>query len=201
MGFIEKITAVMNGTTTEQTDPATTAAEPDQRGDHPTELDKPAAEGTNPQPEQTALPTTPEEMEQFLTAKRKEWTEEQEAKEQERLRYLPERERQRQEQLAKEKELADLKAELARRDMQAAVIAKLEEKRLPASVAELVQYGDEQATMESLDKVCGIIETMVLEGINLRLRGKTPEGLGMAAHRENVITDAFARAFMDTSKK
>lgn len=146
---------------------------------------------------QAAQPTTytPDELEQLLTDKKAEWLAEQEAAEQERLRDLPEKERLKREQIQKEDRIAQLEAELAKRDMQAAVIAKLEEQRLPASLSELVKYGDEKTTMESLDRVAGIVKMAVDEGVMLRLRGKTPSGLGMAATRENATTDPFAMAF------
>lgn len=61
---------------------------------------------------------------------------------------MPEAERLKQEQLSKDAKIASLEAELSRRDLQAEVIAKLDERRLPVSIADLVQYGDRDSTME-----------------------------------------------------
>lgn len=93
-----------------------------------------------------------------------------------------------------------MEAELTRRDLQAEVIAKLDERRLPASIAELVQYRDRESTMQSLDKLMGVFENAVQEGVMLRLRGKTPEGSYRVAGYETG-SDIFARTFADAFKK
>lgn len=196
MEFIEKMMAAMRGTATEETATQDTTMA--------NQCDGQLQEGAVPvadEGEVSTLPATQEALEQLLEAKKQEWQEEQAAQEQERLRLLPEEERQRQERLSKDKELADLKAELARRDMQAMVVAELEKQKLPASIAELVRYSDKESTMKSLDKLTGVIQELVLEEVNLRLRGKTPEGLGKAANCENAVQDAFSKAFTQAFQK
>ncbi len=199
MDFIEKIVGLMGGKATRTDTNATDAPEPESvTPPQDTTADEGSGEAEQAQESKTY---TPEELESILADKKKEWQEEQEAWEQERLSKLSESERLKLEQIAKNDEIASLKAELARRDLQAEVIAKLDERRLPVSIADLVQYGDRDSTMESLDKLMGVFETAVQEGIMLRLRGKTPEGLGRAANHENRLTDSFAKAFSDALKK
>ena len=154
----------------------------------------PAADEDAQEAEQGSKTYTPEELESLLAEKKKEWQAEQEAQEQERLRSL-------QEQLSKDAKIASLEAELSRRDLQTEVIAKLDERRLPVSIADLVQYGDRDSTMESLDKLMDVFEAAVQDGVMLRLRGKTPEGLGLAATSLNMLSDPFAKAFSDAFKK
>lgn len=200
MDFIEKIVGLMGGKTAQTDTSATDAPEPESVT--PSQ-DAPAASEGARETEQAQEPKiyTPEELESILADKKKEWQEEQEAREQERLSKLSESERLKLEQISKDDEIASLKAELARRDLQAEVVAKLDERRLPVSIAELVQYGNRDSTMESLDKLMGVFETAVQEGVRLRLRGKTPEGLGIAWRDENSLTDPFVKAFSDALNK
>ena len=55
--------------------------------------------------------------------------------------------------------------------------------------------------MASLEKVITTVNQLVQEGVMMRLRGKTPEGLGKAAINENQLSDPFAKAFIDAMKK
>lgn len=192
MDFIEKVVGLMSGKAA-QAD-ASAAAAPELAAQP---QDAPAADEAAQEPKTY----TPEELESLLAEKKKEWQAEQEAQEQERLRSLPEAERLKQEQLSKDAKIASLEAELSRRDLQAEVIAKLDERRLPVSIADLVQYGDRDSTMESLDKLMDVFEAAVQAGVMLRLRGKTPEGLGRAATSLNMMSDPFAKAFSDALRK
>lgn len=196
MNFVEKMVGLMGGKAaqvdTSAADAPAPAAQPQ---------DSPAADEAAPEAAQEPKAYTPEELETLLAEKKKEWEAEREAQEQERLRSLPEAERLKREQLSKDAKIASLEAELSRRDLQAEVIAKLDERRLPVSIAELVQYGDRDSTMESLDKLMSVFEAAVQDGVMLRLRGKTPEGLGRAAIQTGLLADPFARAFSDAFKK
>ena len=196
MDFIEKVVGLMSGKAA-QAD-ASAAAAPELAAQP---QDAPAADEAAQEAAQEPKTYTPEELESLLAEKKKEWQAEQEAQEQERLRSLPEAERLKQEQLSKDAKIASLEAELSRRDLQAEVIAKLDERRLPVSIADLVQYGDRDSTMESLDKLMDVFEAAVQAGVMLRLRGKTPEGLGRAATSLNMMSDQFAKAFSDALRK
>lgn len=196
MDFIEKVVGLMNGKTAQGDAGAAAAPEPAAQPQ-----DAPAADEAAQEAAQGPKTYTPEELDSLLAEKKKEWQAEQEAQEQERLRSLPEAERLKQEQLSKDAKIASLEAELSRRDLQAEVIAKLDERRLPVSIADLVQYGDRDSTMESLDKLMDVFEAAVQDGVMLRLRGRTPEGLGRAATGLNMLSDPFAKAFSDAFKK
>ena len=176
MDFIEKVVGLMGGKAAQGDTSAAAAPEP-----AAPPQGAPAADEAAQETEQGPKTYTPEELKSLLAEKKKEWQAEQEAQEQERLRSLPETERLKQEQLSKDAKIASLEAELSRRDLQAEVIAKLDERRLPVSIADLVQYGDRDSTMESLDKLMEVFEAAVQDGVMLRLRGKTPEGLGRSA--------------------
>lgn len=196
MDFIEKVVGLMSGKAAQADTSAADAQEP---AAQPQDL--PAADEAAQEAAQEPKTYTQEELDTLLAEKKKEWQAEQEAQEQERLRNLPEAERLKQEQLSKDAKIASLEAELSRRDLQAEVIAKLDERRLPVSIANLVQYGDRDSTMESLDKLMGVFETAVQEGVMLRLRGKTPEGLGYASTHTGQLSDPFAKAFSDAFRK
>lgn len=103
--------------------------------------------------------------------------------------------------LSKDSQIEELRAELLRRDLKEKVTARLEEARLPLSVAEFVQYTDEAGTMANLEKVITTVNQLVQDGVMMRLRGKTPEGLGRASHGGKETTDPFAKAFLDAMKK
>lgn len=197
MGFIEKVVSLMNGSPEQET--GSGPATPEEAAQvQPPAQDTPAdaAQEAVQQPKTY----TQEELETLLADKKKEWQEEREAEEQERIRNLPEAERLKREQISKDDKIAQLEAELTRRDLQAEVIAKLDERRLPASIAELVQYRDRESTMQSLDKLMGVFENAVQEGVMLRLRGKTPEGSYRVVGYETG-SDIFARTFADAFKK
>lgn len=204
MDFIEKVVGLMSGKAA-QTD--ISAADTQEPAAQP--QDAPAVDEAAQEAVQGPKTYTQEELDTLLAEKKKEWQAEQEAQEQERLRNLPEAERLKQEQLSKDAKIASLEAELSRRDLQAEVIAKLGERRLPVSIADLVQYGDRESTMESLDKLMGVFETAVQEGVMLRLRGKKPEGIGfprgavLNSFTDHSIStsDPFAQAFSDAFKK
>lgn len=143
---------------------------------------------------------TDDEITQLWENKKLEWQEEMKAKNEAYINSLPEAERLKIQQLTKDEEIANLKGELAKRDLEKVVISSLEEKNLPISIAELVQYSDEPQTMESLNKTVDIFSKALLDGINMRLRGKTPAGLGRAARSENSMTDQFAKSFSSSFK-
>lgn len=195
MSFFEKWMSMTDSNAAQTATSAADAQEPAAQSQG-----TPAADGAAQDAEQEPKTYTPEELESLLAEKKKEWQAEREAQEQERLRSLPEAERLKQEQLSKDAKIASLEAELLKRDLREEVIAKLDERRLPTSIAELVQYGDRDSTMESLEKIMGVFETAVQDGVMLRLRGKTPEGLGRAAVGTGMLSDPFAKAFSDAFK-
>lgn len=186
MGFIERMLGVRDEAPAE-TEPETAELQPDTQQD--------GTEGAEAQPQSY----TQDELDFLISEKKKEWLEEVRAEEQARINQLPEEERQKREEISKDDEISRLKAEIAKRDMQEKVLAALEEKQLPVGIAKLVQYGDEESTMKSLDAVIDVFSSAVQEGVRQRLRGRTPEGLG-AASVLNSTKDPFAQAFTKALK-
>lgn len=202
MGFIERITEIMKPTSAQE------QAEPDAIRTEQTGANASRTEqnGTNNQDnaiqtEQNAgLETkeadaaadeeaaseektySPDEIEAIIAERKKEW-------EADRLHSL-----------SKDSQIEELKAELLRRDLREKVNARLEEARLPLGVAEFVQYTDEAGTMEHLEKVITTVNQLVQDGVMMRLRGKTPGGLGRASENENQTSDPFAKAFLNAMK-
>lgn len=196
MDFIEKVVGLMNGKAAQGDASAAAAPEPAAQPQG-----APAADEAAQEAEQGPKTYTPEELESLLTEKKKEWQAEQEAQEQERLRTLPETERIKQEQLSKDAKIASLDAELSRRDLQAEAIAKLETSGFPVGLADLLIYTDQESMEKSLDRVQEVFKASLEAAVKDRLRGRTPEGLGGAATRLNMLSDPFAMAFSDAFKK
>lgn len=182
MGFIERIAEVMKPTpVSEQTEPETkkadaeiqtgqtTGTETEDRADAPDEA-APSEEKTYSQVE----------IEAIIEERKKEWETEQ------------------MNALSKDGQIEKLKAELLKRDLKEKVTARLEEAKLPLGVAEFVQYTDEAGTMASLEKVITTVNQLVQDGVMMRLRGKTPEGLGASA--DTTTTPEFVRSFIDAMK-
>ena len=102
--------------------------------------------------------------------------------------------------LSKDSQIEELKAELMRRDLKEKINLRLEEEKLPLAVGEFVQYTDEVGTMESLEKVVTLMKQLVQEGIQMRLRGKTPIGLGYAANVDEFGRSVFSNEFRKAMK-
>ena len=122
-----------------------------------------------------------EEMEAIIEERKKEWETEQ------------------MNALSKDGQIEKLKAELLKRDLREKVISKVEEAKLPLGVAEFVQYTDEAGTMASLEKVITTVNQLVQEGLMMRLKGKTPEGLGAAA-TDTYVAPEFVQSFLNAMK-
>lgn len=196
MDFIEKVVGLMSGKTAQADASAAAAPEPAEQPQ-----DAPAADAAEQDAVQEQKTYTQEEMESLFAERKKEWQAEQDAQEQERLRGLPETERLKQEQLSKDAKIASLEAELSRRDLQADAVAKLEKEGFPVGLANLLTYTDQESMEKSLECVQEIFKASLEAAVKERLRGRTPEGLGGAATRLNMISDPFARAFSEAFKK
>lgn len=186
MGFIEKITQIMQpgGQQPAATEPA---AEPD-KADSVIEESRAAATDENANGsvnniEEDDKQYSKEEVQRLLEEERKTL------------------EMKQFDNLSKETQIEQLKAELFKRDIKEKVFARIEEARLPLGVAEFVQYTDEAGTMASVESVVKTVGELVQAGIKERLRGKIPAGLGRASQNENSIADPFAKAFMDAMNK
>lgn len=186
MGFIERITEAMKPT------PVPEQAEPETKKED-TEIQAEQDTGTEDGAEADALDEaapsekktySQDEIEAIIEERKKEWENEQ------------------MNALSKDEQIQKLRAELLKRDLKEKVTIRLEEAKLPLGVSELVQYTDEAETMANLEKVINTVNQLVQDGIMLRLRGKTPEGLGAAAiNGRSELSDPFAKAFVDAMKK
>ncbi len=184
MGFIERIAEAMKPTPApEQTTPETKEADEELQTEQTTEPE--TGDGTEAPDEEAPSEEktySEEEMEELFKERKKEW-------ETERLNSL-----------SKESQIEELKAELLKRDLKDKVNARLDEAKLPLGVAEFVHYSDEAGTMASLESVIATVNQLVQDGVMMRLRGKTPEGLGRANNGTKETTDPFAKAFLDAMK-
>lgn len=182
MGFIERIAeAIKPASAPEQAEPETKEAAAGIQTDPTagTENGEGAPDEAAPAEEKTY---SQDEIESIIEERKKAW------------------EAERMNALSKDSQIEELKAELLRRDLKEKVTARLEEARLPLGVAEFVQYTDEAGTMANLEKVITTVSQLVQDGVMMRLKGKTPEGLGKATTTENQLSDPFAKAFLDAMK-
>lgn len=182
MGFIERIVEAMKPTPEPgQTEPETKKADAEIQPEKTTATETgdgaDAPDEATPSEEKTY---SQEEIEAIIEERKKEWETEQ------------------MNALSKDGQIEKLKAELLRRDLREKVVAKVEEAKLPLGVADFVQYTDEAGTMASLEKVITTVNQLVQEGVMIRLKGKTPEGLGASA--DTSTTPEFVRSFIDAMK-
>ena len=182
MGFIERIVEAMKPTPEPgQTEPETkktdSEIQPEQTTTTETGDGADAPDESAPTEEKTY---SQEEIEAIIEERKKEWETEQ------------------MNALSKDGQIEKLKAELLKRDLKEKVTARLEEAKLPLGVADFVQYTDEAGTMASLEKVITTVNQLVQDGVMMRLRGKTPEGLGASA--DTSVMPEFARTFIDAMK-
>lgn len=183
MGFIERMVEAMKPAAAQATQAQLQATDKETATQSSTE---PKQAGRTESPEETAADQdeAPEgksysegDIEAIIAERKKTW------------------EIERMSSLSKDSQIEELKAEIQKRDLKEKIVSKLEEAKLPLGVADLVQYSDEAGTMENLEKVITTINQLVQDGITMRLRGRTPEGLGNAANAS--MTDPFAKAFTD----
>lgn len=197
MGFIEKFVGLMNG----QQEQESAAQIPGAPTEQVSELGAPNANQEGAETEQQPKAYTPEELENLLTEKKQEWLAEQQTLERERLQRLPADAQQMQEQLSKEKEIADLKSQLLQRDLKQDAVNKLSAESLPINLADLLDYTSKESMEKSLDDVKETFKSCLATTVKERLRGKTPAGVGVAEGRDNFIQDPFAQAFSQALKK
>lgn len=184
MGFIERIAGAMKPTpaqeASETTDQENISQEPEQEPDMD-DIESEDASNDVADPEQKTY--SEKEIAEVIEQQKKIW------------------ETDRMNSLTKDGQIEALKAELLRKELQEKVNFRLDEVKLPLGISKLVQYTDEAGTMENLETVITTVNQLVADGIKLRLRGKTPEGLG-AANNRNILEDPFIKCFLkDMGKK
>lgn len=115
-------------------------------------------------------------------------------KEQERLSKLTPQQREAEEQEAMKKQNAELTEKLKRIELEQKAAAMLSEKKLPAGLADFLDYADEAKMSASLEKIGAMYQEQLENGIKERLKGATPKGLGSAANlTDGMISTEIAK--------
>ena len=110
-----------------------------------------------------------------------------------RLAKLPPEERAKAENEAKEKEVADLKAQLLQRDLKQTAVAALDQAGYPVALADMLDYTSKESMEKSLAAVQETFKSSLEAALKEKLRGKTPAGLGDAGGSEGAIRDQIAQ--------
>lgn len=89
--------------------------------------------------------------------------------------------------------VAGLEQKLLAFELKTAAVASLTKDGFPVGLADMLDYTDKAGMEKSLAALTKMYKDNLAEGIQQRLRGKTPEGLGGAAGTENMIKDQIAK--------
>lgn len=93
-------------------------------------------------------------------------------------------------QQKKEKELSDREAVITRKELMAETKNTLVEKKLPVSLAEVLNYADADTCNKSISAVEKAFQEAVEAAVNERLKGGTPP---KKAPQENVTKETYAK--------
>lgn len=104
-----------------------------------------------------------------------------EEKEAARLKGLSPEERAAEEQKKKDSEIADLRNQLLKKELQEAAAKTLEKDGFPTGLADILDYSSKERMEETLGNTTKVFKECLAAAITERLRGKTPEGLGSSA--------------------
>ena len=154
----------------------------------------PAAASAQENPEskkQEGRTYTEAELQEAVAKAQQEW--DAQKKEDARRAKLSPEDKAKEEAAARQKEIEDLKAQLLRRDLRDEALKTLEREELPAGLADLLDYSSKEAAEKSMQQTQEIFKASLAAALKDRLRGKTPEGLGQAAHSENMLRDQIAK--------
>jgi len=172
-GILEKIRGLVGVGKKEETDPKAPADATGQEKQKEEKKDPEEGKGK----EKTY---TQADLDAAIQAAKEEVAEQQ--KEQERLAKLTPEQRAAEEQEAVKKQNAELTAKLKRMELEQKAAAKLAEKKLPSGLASFLDYTDEAKMNASLEKIGTMYQEQLEAGIQERLKGATPKGLGSAAN-------------------
>ncbi len=131
------------------------------------------------------------DMDAAIEAAKQKWAEE--AAEAERVRKLSPEERAAEEQQRRDSEIADLRNQLLRKELQESAVKALEQDGFPVGLAGALDYSSKEKMEESLANTTRIFKDSLAAAVQSRLKGKTPEGLGTAASAENLLKDQIAK--------
>lgn len=189
MSFAEKIMGLFQS---EQEAPAPDQAEQTEESVLEKEAQTPVFEGHEveaPESPEEKASYTPEEVQTLIKQRQAEWEQmhQQPATDDINAAVTPEAQR-----------IAELERELRQRDIKEYVVGELEASGIPLAMAAYLDYTDKDTAAKSLGKLKTVFTDSVNEAVKNRLRGKTPEGLGM---RSVPSTDLFAQALKKPSIK
>lgn len=121
---------------------------------------------------------TKEEVEDIIKKRlaREKAKAEEDKKEAERLSKLSEKERQAEESKKKDEEIAKLKAEIDRNNLEKDTIDRLTEEGLPLEFKSFLMQKDAETTNEVIKSFKVIYQKQVQEEVEKRFKGKTPTG-------------------------
>ena len=131
------------------------------------------------------------DMDAAIEAAKQKW--EEEAADAERVRKLSPEERAAEEQQRKDSEIADLRNQLLRKELQESAVKALEQDGFPVGLAGVLDYSSKEKMEESLANTTRIFKDSLAAAVQSRLKGRTPEGLGSAASAENLLKDQIAK--------
>lgn len=134
---------------------------------------------------------TQADIDAAIEAARRKWGEE--AAEAERVKKLSPEERATEEQRHKDTEIADLRNQLLKKELQENAVRALEKDGFPTGLAGVLDYSSREKMEESLANTTKIFKDSLAAAVQSRLRGRTPEGLGGAAAAENMLKDQIAK--------
>lgn len=113
-----------------------------------------------------------------------------EQKEQKRREKLSPEERAQEEAKAVRKQNDELTEKIRRMELEQKAAGLLEEKKLPSAFAEFLDFTSEETMASSLEKLGKQYQADLEAGIQARLKGSTPKGLGSAANLTDGIISA-----------
>lgn len=113
-----------------------------------------------------------------------------EQKEQKRREKLSPEERAEEDARAVRKQNDELTEKIRRMELEQKAAGLLEEKKLPAAFAEFLDFTSEEKMTSSLEKLGKQYQADLEAGIQARLKGSTPKGLGSAANLTDGIISA-----------
>ena len=113
-----------------------------------------------------------------------------EQKEQKRREKLSPEERAEEDARAVRKQNDELTERIRRMELEQKAAGLLEEKKLPSAFAEFLDFTSEEKMTSSLEKLGKQYQADLEAGIQARLKGSTPKGLGSAANLTDGIISA-----------
>ena len=134
---------------------------------------------------------TQADMDAAIEAAKQQW--QAEAAEAERIKKLTPEEQAKEEQEKKDTEIASLRQQLLQKDLRENAVKALEKDGFPVGLADMLDYSSKERMEETLSSVTTAFKASIESAVNEKLRGKTPEGLGMAGTSMNLFRDQIAK--------